>query len=231
MNAGRRLIRLKANVKISPVYFIAFLATVLVTSLSAAEPRTVIIFGDSITQGGALPADQRDQAWVTLIQKQTVGQLKLVNEGKGGRPTDSVKEFDAMLLKHKHADQLVIALGTNDSRDITDQCVPKAVKNIRTMITKARTAYGEKLPVLLVGPPNINKAALGPTKPIANEREGKLKELGAAFEKLAQEEKCDFVSLFGVVPDTSLTKDGVHPDAAGNVPIAQTIQAKLVTVK
>jgi acyl-CoA thioesterase I len=113
---------LKANVKISPVYFIAFLATVLVTSLSAAEPRTVIIFGDSITQGGALPADQRDQAWVTLIQKQTVGQLKLVNEGKGGRPTDSVKEFDAMLLKHPRADQLVIALGTNDSRDITDQC-------------------------------------------------------------------------------------------------------------
>lgn len=198
---------------------------------SAAEPRTVIVFGDSITQGGALPADQRDQAWVTLIQKQTVGQLKLVNEGKGGRPTDSVKEFDAMLLKHPHADQLVIALGTNDSRDITDQCVPKAVKNIRTMITKARAVYGEQLPILLVGPPNINKAALGPTKPIANEREGKLKELGAAFEKLAQEEKCDFVSLFGVVPDARLTKDGVHPDAAGNVPIAKTIQAKLVPGK
>ncbi len=202
------------------------------TQLSfAAETLTIIIFGDSITHGGALPKEQQDQVWVTQIQKQKEGKLKLVNEGKGGRPTNSVKEFDAMLLKHKHADQLVIALGTNDSRDITDQCVPKAVNNVRDMITKARTTHGEKLPILLVGPPNINKAALGPTKPIANEREGKLKELGAAFEKLANEEKCDYVSLFGVVPDTSLLKDGVHPDAAGNTPIAQTILPKLVTEK
>lgn len=200
------------------------------TQLSfAAETLTIIVFGDSITHGGALPKEQQDQVWVTQIQKQKEGKLKLVNEGKGGRPTNSVKEFDAMLLKHKHADQLVIALGTNDSRDITDQCVPKAVTNLTAMITKARAAYGAKLPILLVGPPNINKAALGPTKPIANEREGKLKELGAAFEKLAKEQKCDFVSLFGVVPDASLLKDGVHPDAAGNTPIAQTILPKLVT--
>ncbi|HEY1172798.1 MAG TPA: SGNH/GDSL hydrolase family protein [Verrucomicrobiae bacterium] len=197
----------------------------------AAEPRTVIVFGDSITHGSALPKEQQGQIWMALIQKQTEGKLKLVNEGKGGRPTNSVKEFEAMLLKHKQADQLVISLGTNDSRDITDQCVPKAVTNITAMITKARAAYGEKLPILLVGPPNINKAALGPTKPIANEREGKLKELGAAFEKLAKEKNCDYVSLFGVVPDTSLLKDGVHPDVAGNVPIAETILPKLVAVK
>lgn len=197
----------------------------------AAEPRTIIVFGDSITAGSALPKGQQSHAWVALIQKQTEGKLKLINEGKGGRPTDSVKEFDAMVLKHPHADQLVIALGTNDSRDITDQCVPKAVKNIRAMITKARVAYGDKLPILLVGPPNINKAALGPTKPIANEREGKLKELGIAFKKLAQEEKCDFVSVFGVIPDSSLLKDGVHPDPAGNEPIAKTILSKLVTEK
>lgn len=211
--------------------FCMFVLLAGLTFSSAAEPRTVIVFGDSITAGSALPKDQQSHAWVALIQKETEGKLKLINEGKGGRPTNSVKEFEAMLLKQPHADQLVIALGTNDSRDITDQCVPKAVANIRAMITKARAAYGEKLPVLLVGPPNINKAALGPTKPIANEREGKLKELGAAFENLAQEEQCDFITLFGVIPDTSLLKDGVHPDPAGNAPIAQTILPKLVTKK
>lgn len=206
----------------------------LFTSISvstAAEPLNIIIFGDSITQGGALPADQKEQLWLTRLQKELTGKVLLINEGKGGRPTDSVKEFDAMLLKHKQADQLVIALGMNDSRDITDQCVPKAVKNVRAMITKGREAYGASLPVLLVGPSNINKSALGQTKPIANEREGKLKELGAAFEKLAKEEKCDYVSLFGVVPDTSLLKDGVHPDGPGNEPIAKTILPKLVTGK
>lgn len=206
----------------------------LFTSISAstaAEPLNIIFFGDSITQGGALPADQKEQLWLTRLQKELSGKVLLINEGKGGRPTDSVKEFDAMLLKHKQADQLVIALGMNDSRDITDQCAPKAVKNVRAMITKARAAYGSSLPILLVGPSNINKSALGPTKPIANEREGKLKELGAAFEKLAKEEKCDYVSLFGVVPDSSLLKDGVHPDGAGNEPIAKTLKPKLLTEK
>ena len=95
------------------------------------------------------------------------------------------------------------------------------------MIVKARAAYGEKLPVLLVGPSNINKAALGATKPIANEREAKLRELGAAFEKLAAETKSEFVSLFGVVPDSSLLKDGVHPDGAGNDAIAKVMGERL----
>jgi acyl-CoA thioesterase-1 len=82
--------------------------------------------------------------------------------------------------------------------------------------------------VLLVGPTNINKSALGPTKPIANEREAKLKELGTAFEKLAQEAKCGYVSLFGSVPESSLTKDGVHPDGAGNAAIAEVMKKALL---
>jgi len=190
-------------------------------------PRTVIVFGDSITAGGALSKEQRGHLWVTQVQQQSAGALTLINEGKGGRPTSSLKEFESMITRHAKADALVIALGMNDSRDITPQCVPKAVVNVRSMIVKARAAYGEKLPVLIVGPSNINKAALGPTKPIANEREAKLRELGAAFEKLAAETKCECVSLFGVVPDSSLLKDGVHPDSAGNDAIAKVMGEKL----
>ena len=193
--------------------------------------RTAIVFGDSITAGGALPKEQRDHLWVTQVQQQSAGALTLINEGKGGRPTNSLTEFEAMLTRHTKADALVIALGMNDSRDITPQCIPKAVANVRAMVEKARAAYGAKLPVLLVGPTNINKAALGPTKPIGNEREAKLRELDAAFEKLAAETKSEFVSLFGVVPDASLLKDGVHPDGAGNDAIAKVMGAKLKTLR
>ena len=157
---------------------ILFLLSLGVFAQSPA-PRTVIVFGDSITAGGALPKEERGHLWVTQVQQQSARALTLINEGKGGRPTNSLPEFDAMLTRHAKADALVIALGMNDSRDITPQCIPKAVANVRAMIVKARAAYGEKLPVLLVGPSNINKAALGPTKPIANEREAKLRELGA----------------------------------------------------
>jgi len=191
------------------------------------KPLTVIVFGDSITEGNMLPADQRSQRWVTLVEKEAQGRLQMVNEGKGGRPTDSVNEFKAMLARHPHADMLVIALGTNDSRNIKEDCVPAAVKNIRSMLDLARTAYG-KIPVLLVGPPNIRKDALGPSKPIADQRDAKLRELGAAFETLAKQTGGGFMSLYGVVPEASLAKDGVHPDAAGNEAIAKAMLPKLL---
>jgi acyl-CoA thioesterase-1 len=206
---------------------LCFLFVIVHAGMAADAPRKVIVFGDSITQGSAMSKDDKPKAWVSVVQTDSGGKLELINEGKGGRPTDSVKEFEAMLLRQPKADILVIALGTNDSRDITEKCVPKAVANVKSMVEKGRAAYGAKLPVLLVGPPNINKNALGPTKPIANERAAKLMELGEAFEKLAKEQGCEFVSLHGAVPESALTKDGVHPDVSGNAAIAKVILAKL----
>lgn len=194
----------------------------------AAEPPVVVVFGDSITEGSALPPAEKSQAWVRLAEARAKGRLQFINEGKGGRPTASVKEFEAMLARRPRADILVIALGTNDSRDISEACVPKAVANVRAMVVRARETYGKKLAVLLVGPPNIRKDALGPTRPIADQREAKLRELGTAFAALAQELGCDFVSLYGVVPEASLSRDGVHPDGPGNQPIADTILPKLL---
>ena len=49
----------------------------------------------------------------------------MVNEGKSGRPTASVPEFEMMLTRHPRADLIILALGTNDSRDITPNASPK----------------------------------------------------------------------------------------------------------
>jgi acyl-CoA thioesterase I len=195
---------------------------------SQPKSRTVVVFGDSITEGGTLPKDQRDQAWVRIVERESNGSLIMVNEGKGGRPTKSVPEFESVLARQLRADVLVIALGTNDSRDISDECVPRAVANVREMIGLARKRYGANTIILLVGPPNIEKSALGPTKPIGDQREAKLRALGEAFAKLAKELDCKFVSLFGVVPAASLAKDGVHPDAAGNGAIARVMRKALI---
>jgi acyl-CoA thioesterase I len=192
------------------------------------EPRTVIIFGDSITAGNMLPKGDKARLWVNLVQQQSGGRLTMINEGKGGRPTDSLKEFEAMLNRQPKADLLVLALGTNDSRDISGQCVPKAVEHLRSMIDLARQKYRADLPILLVGPINLNKDALGPTKPIADQRDANLKELGTAYAALAQELHCDFTNLYGIVPATSLTRDGVHPDAIGNEVIAKALLPKLL---
>jgi acyl-CoA thioesterase-1 len=210
-------------------FIIAFSLLVAVHAAFAADaPKKIIVFGDSITHGSAMSKEDKPKAWVNVVQADSGGKLEMINEGKGGRPTDSVKEFEAMLPRQPKADILVIALGTNDSRDITDKCVPKAVANVKSMVEKGRAAYGANLAVLLVGPPNINKSALGPTKPIANERDGKLVELGEAFQKLAKEMNAEYVTLYGVVPESALTKDGVHPDVQGNAAIARVMLAKLL---
>ncbi len=183
--------------------------------------NSVIVFGDSITQGGALPIEQRSSAWIRLVEAESNGRLQMINEGKGGRPTDSLSEFAAMLQQQATPTALAISLGTNDSRDVSGQCISNAVANLKAMIVAARKAYGDKFPILLISPPNINKNALGPTRPIADQREANLRELGLAYEKLAQEMGCQFVNLFGTIPAESLTKDGVHPDVKGNEAIAQ----------
>lgn len=206
--------------------FLFSLLLILSVDAQTAEPRTIVVFGDSITAGGALPAKEREQLWLRLLERNSKGSLRLINEGKGGRPTASLPDFDAMLQRQPKPDELVIALGMNDSRDLKDTCVPNAVANIREMMLRARKNFGPQLPVLIVGPSNINKTALGPTKPIGNEREAKLRELNAAFATLAKETGCDFLSLFGVVPDSSLLKDGVHPDAAGNAAIAAVFKSR-----
>ncbi|MDB6140120.1 MAG: hydrolase [Verrucomicrobiaceae bacterium] len=188
-----------------------------------APPATVVVFGDSITAGGALPAAERSQLWVALVETHSSGRLKMVNEGKGGRPTNSFREFEVMLGRHPRVDVLMLALGMNDSRDITPECVPKAVANLRKMLELARQNYGQGLRVLVASPTNIRKDALVATKPIAEQRAAKLRELGSAFQRLAADTDARFVNLYGVVPETSLSHDGVHPDGAGNAPLAQVL--------
>ena len=211
-----------------PLLILLFTFGTTVAQQAGPVPLKVIVFGDSITAGNMLPKDQRSQVWVNLVEQQSQGKLQMVNEGKGGRLTNSLAEFKAMLARQSQAGFLVIALGMNDSRDIKADCVPHAVSHIQTMIELARAAYG-KIPILLVGPTNIRKDALGPTRSLGDQREAKLQELGTAFAALAAQTGCDFVSLYGTVPEASLTKDGVHPDSVGNQAIAGVILPKLLS--
>jgi acyl-CoA thioesterase-1 len=180
----------------------------------------VLYFGDSLTAGSEMTAEEKAFVWPSLVEESSGGKFRPINEGKGGRPTDSLGEFRVVLEKHRGGyDLLVIALGGNDARDLTGACVPNAVRNVREMVRLAREDRAS-LPILIVAPANIRKDALGPTRPIANERDQNLRDLGAAYEALAHELACHFVSLYGVIPPEALAIDGVHPDANGNRPIA-----------
>jgi acyl-CoA thioesterase-1 len=187
---------------------------------SQIQVTTILYFGDSLTAGHELP---NEQVWPHLVEQASHGKFKAINEGQGGRPTGSLPDFKLALQRHGDVfDLMVIGLGGNDARDISGLCVPNALKNIREMIALTRAARPQ-VPILLIGPANIRQDALGPTKPIAKERDQNLRDLNAAYEKLAPEMSCEFVSLYGVIPPASLALDGVHPDAEGNKPIAARV--------
>ena len=191
------------------------------TQEAVPSPKIVVIYGDSITTGELLKDKQ--ERWASQVESQAGGALQVINEGKGGRPTNSLGDFEAMMKRRSRMDALVIALGGNDARDVSGRCVPNALRNVKTMVVRARESYGAALPILLVAPTNIRKDALGPSKPIANEREANLIALNDAYPILAKEQNCAFVSTYDVVPHESLKVDGVHPDAFGHAEIAKVM--------
>lgn len=215
------------NVRVFLLLGLALVLPHIALAQAAGKVGNIVVFGDSITEGAALPQALRDLVWVRQVERDLGGNLQLINEGKDGRLTGSVTEFEQMLRRQPRMDVLIIALGMNDAREISADCAAKAVKNVGEMISKARFTHGASLPVLLVGPANIHATALASAKPAAREREARLRALGQAFARLASETRCEFVSLHGILPASSLLHDGVHPDAAGNAAIARVMTEKL----
>jgi len=191
-----------------------------------APPAMVVVFGDSLAAGTGLAAAERPKLWLKQAELLSAGRLLLVNEGKAGRSTRALGEFDDMLARHRRIDLLVIALGSNDSGDLSAATVPRAVANLRGMVSAARRRHGRSLPVLIVGPPDMSGAARA--RPIPEARLRRLEELNQAFAEFAAESGCRFFSLHGVVPESSLAADGMHPDGAGNGAIARALLPDLL---
>lgn len=167
------------------------------------------------------PADQ-PFVWPSLVEKWSDGKITMINEGKGGRLTSAFHEFAEVLGKYsgRKIDILVIELGPNDARDISGNCVPNAVANLRKIISMARDTFPET-EILIIGPANICKENLGDTRVIGPQREQNLIKLNAAFKALAEETRCTFFSFYGLVRPGTQEIDGVHPDARGNEPLAR----------
>jgi len=201
------------------------LSLVLGTLHAADTPRTVLCFGDSITHGKQPAGMKVGDCWVDRLETLSKGRFDCINEGRGGRPANSVGEFKAALERNPRFDVLILALGANDARDDGKEGakLPARVKgNLAEMIALARAAQ-PNAKILLTGQYNINIAGLKKNADLGPQRDANLRAIVAQVEVLAQEQKTLFVNLYGVVPAETMTADGVHPDAAGHERIAQKL--------
>jgi len=180
----------------------------------------IVVFGDSICAGSNIPDGGPADAWPNLIA--AAAGLEIANRSRGGRPTAALDEFVLAWDQEAAAcapDVLLIALGTNDSRDLSAGMADAAVVNIDAMLRHARRSWVGR--AILVGPYNINPDALQQTHGIRHERARNLILLNDAYAAYAARSGCGFLPLQGSIPPSSLLADGVHPDRAGNVAIAE----------
>ena len=178
----------------------------------AAETKSIIFFGDSITAGYGL--ESADEAFPALIQRKldAAGRpWRVVNAGLSGETTaGGLRRLDWIL--RQPVDIFVLELGGNDGlRGIP---LESSLSNLQTMIERIRAKYPPAI-IVLAGmqiPTN-----LGPDY---------TRQFAAMYPELARKNHTVLIPflLEGVGGVPSLNQaDGIHPTAEGHKIVAETV--------
>ena len=183
----------------------------LVTGLGAAETKTIVFFGDSLTAGYGLDPDD---AYPALIQKKIeVAGLPwhVVNAGLSGETTaGGLRRLDWVL--RQKVDIFAIELGGNDGlRGISPE---DSRSNLQTMIGRIRAKY-----------PNVVIVLAGMQLP-TNLGPEHTRRFARMYPELAQANHLTLIPflLDGVGGITGLNQaDGIHPTVEGHKIVADTV--------
>ena len=198
-------------------WFLFILASVLA---SAAEPKTILFFGDSLTAGYGLD-DPATEAFPGLIEarlKEAGLPYRVVNAGLSGETTAGGLRRVGWILRQP-VDIFVLGLGGNDGLRGVPVTASKA--NLRGIIEKVR-ARNPQAKIVLSGmqmPPS-----LGPDY---------TKAFAAMYPEIADSMNATLIPFLldgvGGVPTLNLP-DGIHPNAEGHRKVAEVVWKTLQTL-
>lgn len=182
-------------------------------SLLAAEPRTAVFFGDSLTAGYGLD-DPASEAYPALIQEK-IDAAKLpwrvVNAGLSGETTAGGLRRVEWVLRQP-ADLFVLELGANDGLRGIEPAVTQA--NLQAIIDRVRAKY-PAAKIVLVGmqmPPTMG--------------EDYTRAFAAMYPAVAAKNQLTLVPflLEGIGGRAEFNQpDGLHPTARGHEIVAETV--------
>jgi acyl-CoA thioesterase I len=186
-------------------------ALVLGAALPAAETKTLLFVGDSLTAGYGLDPGE---AFPALIQKkidEARRPWRVVNAGLSGDTTaGGLRRIDWLL--RQRVDMIVIELGGNDGL----RGIPPAVSrvNLEAMIERVRAKH-----------PAARIVIAGMQMPV-NMGEEHRREFAAIFPAVAEAHDAVLIPFLlegvGGVPELNLP-DGIHPTAEGHRLVAETV--------
>lgn len=187
------------------------LALGLAAGLAAAEPKTIVFFGDSLTAGYGVDPDE---AYPALIQKKIEGAglpWRVINAGLSGETTaGGLRRLD-WILRQK-VDIFVIELGGNDG--LRGIAPPVTRSNLNRMIERIRQQA-----------PDVRVVITGMLLP-TNMGPEHTRDFAAIFPDIARESGAVLIPflLDGVGGNPSLNlPDGIHPTADGHKIVAETV--------
>jgi acyl-CoA thioesterase-1 len=193
------------------VDFAAILLVVLAEVASAAETKTVLVFGDSLSDGFML---KRSEAYPALLAKKLRAagmNFQVINASASGGTTDGGLERLPAHLKQR-TDILILELGINDAfRGVpTDQIE----NNLQQIIDKVKARN-----------PNVRVIIAGMQLP-GYTADDYVSAFGNMFADLATKNEAALVPylLKGVAGNPSLNlPDGIHPSASGQKILAENV--------
>lgn len=180
---------------------------------AAAEPRTVLFYGDSLSAGYGLE-DPAGLSFPGLIQaKITEAGLpyRVVNAGLSGETTaGGLRRIDWIL--RQQVDVFVLELGGNDG--LRGLPVATSRGNLVAIIERVR-AKNPSVKILLAG--MQMPTSMGPDYTVA---------FAAMFPEIAEQQKVTLIPFLledvGGMPSMNLP-DGIHPNPEGHRRVAETV--------
>jgi acyl-CoA thioesterase-1 len=192
--------------------FLAMTASILFAqAISAAQTKTILVFGDSLSDGFML---KRSEAYPALLAKKLHAaglNFQVTNASAAGGTTEGGLERLPPHLKHR-IDIFILELGINDA--FSGLSVDQIRHNLQQIIDKVK-ARNPNVRVVIAGMQLPNYAA-----------DDYVSAFGKLFADLATKNEAALVPylLQGVAGDPSLNlPDGIHPNAAGQAILAENV--------
>ena len=191
--------------------FLSILSTMLAQVTSAAETKSILVFGDSLSDGFML---KRSQAYPALLAKKLRAaglNFEVINASASGGTTGGGLERLPPHLKHR-IDIFILELGINDA--FRGLSVDEIQNNLQQIIDKV-TARNRNVRVVIAG-----MQLPGYTD------DDYVSAFGKMFADIATRNNAALVPylLQGVAGDPSLNlSDGIHPNAAGHKILAENV--------
>jgi acyl-CoA thioesterase-1 len=191
--------------------FLAVWSIIPAQLASAAEIKSILVFGDSLSDGLMLP---RSEAYPALLSTQLRAaglNFQVTNASASGGTTEGGLERLPPHLKHR-IDILVLELGINDA--FRGLPVDQIENNLQQIIDKVKARN-----------PNVSIVIAGMQLP-DYKADDYVSAFGKMFTDLATKNSAALVPylLQGVAGDPSLNlADGIHPNAAGQKILAENV--------